>query len=119
MNARIKKKWLKALRSGEYVQGRSRLVNKNDEFCCMGVLCDLYAHEKGDHWVIWVDGNWALKGDDEGDFAFLPDCVMKWAEIESGNPLVNEGKNKATLSYCNDTKRWSFNRIADLIEESL
>ena len=42
MKAAIKKKWLKALRSGEYVQTRGilcRIDHKGDHaFCCLGVL---------------------------------------------------------------------------------
>lgn len=34
--------WIKALRSGEYKQGRNRL-KRRDRFCCAGVLCDLAA----------------------------------------------------------------------------
>ena len=32
--------WVEALRSGKYQQGRDRL-RTNDEYCCLGVLCDL------------------------------------------------------------------------------
>jgi hypothetical protein len=44
MIAEIKQKWLTALRSGEYQQGKSAL--RRDEggqrlYCCLGVLCDL------------------------------------------------------------------------------
>lgn len=42
MNKAIKKKWLKALRSGEYEQGRERLCSIAEDgthrFCCLGVL---------------------------------------------------------------------------------
>src|SRR5687768_4898762 len=42
-----KQKWVKALRSGKYQQGRGYLKQKNHltnqfEYCCLGVLCDLY-----------------------------------------------------------------------------
>lgn len=37
--SKIKKRWLKALRSGEYTQGRRALYNpKEASFCCLGVL---------------------------------------------------------------------------------
>lgn len=44
MNADIKAKWLEALRSGKYAQGRKYLRRINDDgdrFCCLGVLCDI------------------------------------------------------------------------------
>lgn len=39
MDADFKKKWLDALRSGEYKQGYGRLRSSDDRFCCLGVLC--------------------------------------------------------------------------------
>src|SRR5947199_7438501 len=40
MNTEVKKQWLDALRSGTYRQGYGTL-RRNDQFCCLGVLCDL------------------------------------------------------------------------------
>ena len=40
MDAMLKKKWLCALRYGNYEQTKGRLRN-DDGFCCLGVLCDL------------------------------------------------------------------------------
>jgi hypothetical protein len=37
----LKREWLKALRSGKYKQGRSILRTQYDEYCCLGVLCDV------------------------------------------------------------------------------
>lgn len=37
--------WLAALRSGDYKQGRAVLRNSNNEFCCLGVACDLIDHD--------------------------------------------------------------------------
>lgn len=34
-------KWLEALRSGKYQQGRD-VLRAGDSFCCLGVACDLY-----------------------------------------------------------------------------
>lgn len=41
MKAVWKKRWLKALRSGEYEQGAQYLKTPDGAFCCLGVLCDL------------------------------------------------------------------------------
>lgn len=39
MDAELKAKWLKALRSGEYTQGKGKLYNYEDRaYCCIGVL---------------------------------------------------------------------------------
>ena len=39
------KLWVEALRSGKYLQGKERLVQKdgpNITYCCLGVACKLY-----------------------------------------------------------------------------
>lgn len=45
MNKRLKARWVKALRSGKYTQGRFRLANTDElgrkSFCCLGVLREL------------------------------------------------------------------------------
>ena len=41
------KQWVQALRSGEYHQGHGRLKNA-DEYCCLGVLCDIQKDLKFD-----------------------------------------------------------------------
>lgn len=46
MNVDIKKKWIAALLSGKYKQGRDVLRNSKNEFCCFGVLCDVVDNTK-------------------------------------------------------------------------
>lgn len=38
MSQEIKTKWIEALRSGEYKQGKDILKNENGAYCCLGVL---------------------------------------------------------------------------------
>lgn len=38
MPQEIKTKWIEALRSGEYKQGKKSLKNENGAYCCLGVL---------------------------------------------------------------------------------
>lgn len=40
MSKELRKKWIDALRSGDYEQGKGYL-RQHDYFCCLGVLCDL------------------------------------------------------------------------------
>jgi hypothetical protein len=40
MNTEIKEKWVVALRSGDYKQGKGRL-RQDGNYCCLGVLCDV------------------------------------------------------------------------------
>ena len=111
MNPQIKQKWVDALRSGEYQQTQERL-RKEDGFCCLGVLCDLYIKENNVEWEINEDDMYRY----EKHSAVLPPSVVEWAGVEDSNPYVNGGIG--TLSGLND-KGFTFNEIAGLIEEHL
>ena len=53
MPRRLFRKWLQALRSGEYIKATNKLVNiDGTEFCCLGVL----ANEQGCTWGYDGDG---------------------------------------------------------------
>ncbi len=111
MNPQIKQKWVSALRSGDYQQTQERL-RKEDGFCCLGVLCDLYIKENNVEWQHnEVDGYFYEK-----HFAALPPSVVEWSGIADSNPYVNGGIG--TLSGLND-RGSTFNVIADVIEEHL
>jgi hypothetical protein len=40
MDAELKAKWVAALRSGEYRQGK-HMLRDGDRYCCLGVLCSI------------------------------------------------------------------------------
>lgn len=40
LNKEFIQKWIEALRSGRYDQGRGAL-NRDNKFCCLGVVCDI------------------------------------------------------------------------------
>ena len=139
MKPSIKQKWLDALRSGEYSQGTGHLYSGRG-FCCLGVLCDIYAKEKNESW-------WYYDGDTEeetpveelkrpiqpGDYfnlhdenERLPSLVADWAGISDFSPQVevpieNEDVPEIELQelvVLNDYGT-SFKELADLIEKSL
>lgn len=110
MNARIKKLWVKALRSGKYKQGIGQLRRDNGEpkFCCLGVLCDIHAKTRqGQTWN--EDGSY---DDEDSD---LPLSVVEWAELDSSDPVLG---TKRRASQINDAGE-SFEYIAKLIEKRL
>jgi hypothetical protein len=45
MTPELIEQWAAALESGKYKQGRAELRSCDDEFCCLGVLCDIIAPE--------------------------------------------------------------------------
>jgi hypothetical protein len=137
MNPQIKQKWVSALRSGDYQQGRNYLRTDNG-FCCLGVLCDLYIKENNVEWNLANNGQnyefqnkeshlpssvieWNLANNGQ-NYKFqnkeshLPSSVIEWAGVEDHNPDINNGTE--TLAGLND-KGSTFEQIANLIEEQL
>lgn len=108
-------KWVAALRSGEFKQGREWLRTADDGFCCLGVACELYRRETG-------DGEWELNGsssawffvlDDIREGGVLPGRVRAWLGVghTDGGSCVT-----TPLTRLNDAGR-GFHQIADFIEE--
>ena len=116
MNADVKVRWVERLRSGGDKQGRGALRQDN-AFCCLGVLCDIYAQETGTKWV----GNYDR---DDGDMSFLgavedlPTAVCEWAGLDTSDPYVTIDGEVNVLAVANDAGS-TFAQIADLIEEGL
>lgn len=133
MNAEIAKKWVAALRSGEYKQCRGRLQRTDDQpgvtgFCCLGVLCDLYAQEtKTGHWrasteiagVVFDTGVQYVDTPSAGSAwsgTVLPLPVQRWAAMRDAGGLVcGAGGTTTALAEMNDEGQ-SFEQIADYIE---
>ena len=79
MNPKVKSKWVEALKSGEYLQGKGALrTMENGEFrhCCLGVLCDLYSKEFGEPWRQDGATSYFL-----GSRDYLPTKVRHWAGL--------------------------------------
>lgn len=119
MKPEIKKKWLDALRSGQYLQCERRLTD-GERFCCLGVLTNLYALETGQMWE--------REGTDivfEKAATALPREVLVWAGLTSSNPDSGlechaGGKYRGrSLAEWNDSGIADFQKIAELIEEHL
>lgn len=114
--------WVKALRSGKYKQGQTRLRVKkgiNDYYCCLGVACDLYMKHVS-HRDMWVfpqgfDNTEISVARAFGEGATLPGRVKDWLGIqfEDADTKIKAGQN---LVWYNDAKHASFDEIADIIE---
>lgn len=117
MNQQIKQSWLGALRSGDYQQTRGRLRDTTG-FCCLGVLCDLYAKEKNLKWEEYpLQMGCGYRLYDES--CTLPKQVMDWSGLQESNPtLTYDDELNMDLARLNDDG-FSFNSISNLIEEQL
>ena len=125
MNPDVKAKWLEALRSGRYKQGRHVLKTKSGSFCCLGVLCHLAQKEGvvgrfrpssiGEGYGIPVtDGDHNYVED-----AGLPPAVAEWAGLDPES-LTVAGYHLADLNDgAGGASRHSFAQIADEIEKHL
>ena len=113
MNSQIKQLWLDALRSGEYKQKRRKLRDTNS-FCCLGVLCDLYAKEHGKEWDYDKGENYYYF--EEADTG-LAKSVMNWAGLTEEYPevIMNGQIYPTDLATINDDYGFNFNQIAELI----
>jgi hypothetical protein len=131
MDPLVKSKWVAALRSGKYTQGRYSLATVGADgeiaYCCLGVLCDLAVKdgvisEKS----VTASGRYLQY---LGESNVLPEYVRTWAGLDNLNPAVacipSAGRETRHLylAELNDGTASidprSFAEIADLIEEQL
>lgn len=115
MKAEVKKEWVAALRSGKYQQGRGQLRQHN-EYCCLGVLCDIASKGGIGNWVDDV----AFVTDKEGaEMSSLPASVRIWADLDRTDPIINGGSLSSYNDGVGKFEPHSFTEIADLIEAHL
>lgn len=117
MNEEIKNEWVTALRSGKYKQGKGCLRKSVNEFCTLGVLCDLYAQSNNKTWCLLENpylygGNYCILG----SIRTLPDEIKKWAGMKTISIKEYEGNYDMTLVEFNDKLDFTFEDMADLIE---
>ena len=104
MKKELKSRWVTALRSGEYKQGR-RNLRLNNEFCCLGVLCEI------DERVI--RGSY-----DTYSYKGVPN--MSWVlSNEYLDDLRLPHEQTSLLMGMNDNKGESFSEIANWIEANV
>lgn len=101
--------WAKALESSKYAQGIGQLKDENDQYCCLGVACDVYRKATG-------KGRWTRKSNRYSfgeSLAYLPLEVVKWFGLDDEDPTLRGNREIATV--VNDVHRNSFNEIAKMV----
>lgn len=129
MNREIRDQWTAALRSGDYFQGRAALhtnINGHVQHCCLGVLCELAlkagvverTSRYGDEGYGWADSSGIAV-----ENSILPDEVRDWAGLKSRAGVLPvrvvdaNGRGRDDLTELNDVAGYTFEQIADVIEE--
>ena len=96
----LQKKWVAALRSGDYHQGRKGYLLHSGSFCCLGVAAVAVLNKK-------PKGNWI-----DGSLTWLADYKSMGLRSETGSAKGNPENDLATLNDGDAT----FPEIAELLE---
>lgn len=100
------KDWIKALRSGDYQQGKNKLRNADDIYCCLGVLCDIYDEDGWEYNDILEE--YEYRTDNDVSSELLP----KEMKLELKY-------NIQELVDLNDSLDHTFEYIADFVEKEI
>lgn len=95
------RKWIRALKSGKFKQGRSRLETSDGSYCCLGVLCEISGQKL-----------FRSSGYMQGTTLYDQLDVAEWSGIRKPSGVALEG---ASLTYMNDVGGFSFEDIANAI----
>jgi len=123
MKKSIRNKWIKALRSDEYEQGRGQLaipVNEHDAFCCLGVLCDVLGEEFEQSPGKWAGLGVSVNGAGLECFG-LPMRILKETGLscEQSSYLTYMNDGGCSPSDGKHWKKQSLTQIARWIEKHL
>lgn len=113
------KQWIKALRSGNYKQGNGYLKHGKDNdiyHCCLGVAIEI----QGIKFVpVENQANYYITTFDEANSMTSPSC--SWFEKIYGfyhtiNMFNDYDSPPNNLMILNDSRKYTFDQIADIIE---
>ena len=113
---KFKEEWIKALKSGNYVQGAGSLREDRDgtTYCCLGVACEVAGVPQE-----YITGEWIAEIEAHVDYSYETVPLVLHGESD-GNELVE------ALSCMNDTHtadttehKFSFEDIADWIDDNI
>lgn len=128
MDKKLKQTWVKALRSGKYQQGKETLRTASNEFCCLGVLCDLvYPNEwvkKYDHSANYLLDHNDHEYDVDLGYSSSPLLMDLGLTHKQQSHLIKMNDGEILELDENDNTIWQtepqdFNQIADWIEANV
>lgn len=114
----LRQKWIAALRSGDFKQGRGLLGNEMKgykEYCCLGVLVEVSDIPKS-----WEDNGflrcYGTFDDADGNpinYSSSPSCIPVSLRNAVGLSCMDADK----LMHMNDVEKATFEEIANYLEE--
>jgi len=109
-------KWVKALRSGKYKQGKEYL-KREDRYCCLGVLCELTGNKfvKMD-WYDKENVYYIKKSKGNEETTLSPSIMKKVGMCSDKGDNYNLDSNHSSLVDMNDSGK-SFKQIANYIKK--
>ena len=122
-----RKLWFKKLEETELKQGKGALCTRNDEYCCLGIACEV-AIENGVHVEKWIDEKYSDnvymygKRDNNVNPAYLPLIVKDWLGLKNvcGEPINEQMPLSKVYDSCtmmNDDLELSFKEIAKRLQK--
>ena len=108
------KKWLAALRSGEFQQCQGQL-SKDGGYCCLGVACEIFREELSLEKHELTSRNGYSYNE---SYQYLPEKVREYLALNTIQGFFRKKDGKCEyLSNLNDNGK-TFKEIADIIEEN-
>lgn len=115
----IHRKWIEALRSGKYKQGSGVYCRYHDgepHYCCLGVL----AKVAGYNYEVFENGEVQWEG--APTKRYVVDDYLEKMKLDSVMGAPKQGTDTAicpSLWSLNDNDKWTFNQIADHLEQNI
>ncbi len=110
----LQKKWIEALRSGKYQQGKG-MLNRGDQYCCLGVACEVLGLPKGPidyiNKMLYIDD----EAPNEVHTVFMPGNSWKKLGLFNYNGAPSNSYDDSLVGL-ND-KGLTFEQIADILEK--
>lgn len=111
MDKTLARKWVDALRSGEYRQGKGGLrCVEDNSYCCLGVLLDVAAKEG------IIEGKWEDDNDVSASYSAFVHANGELDVFTVDESLLTHHQQNPPIAL-NDNDGSSFEEIADYIEK--
>lgn len=86
------RQWVAALTSGKFRQGKNMLRTPRNNYCCLGVACEVYHQATGKGRWEKRDKDWYFVVGNASESSAMPEAVMRWFGLPDNDPdLLQRG----------------------------